>query len=318
MFLDYAPMEGITGAAYRLLHHEYFPGVDRYFTPFLSPTKDPCFSPRDLREIAPGNNPDVSVIPQLMSKVPEDFLWAAGELHAMGYTELNLNLGCPSGTVTAKGKGAGMLADVQVLDRFLDAVFAHCPCTLSVKTRLGMENPEDFGPILEVYNRYPIAELIVHPRVRSDYYRHPVRVEWFEKALAQSKNPVSYNGSIVTAADYAACAARYPQVKGIMIGQALAADPFLAGKSKSGVRGDVHVLQEFHDRLFETYAALFDSRPNAMKRMKEMWIYLICSFGDHDRHRKRLMKAKTPEEFLAASGAIFRELPLLDDCVCTW
>ena len=122
----------------------------------------------------------------------------------------------------------------------------------------------------------------------------------------------------MTAADYAACAARYPQVKGIMIGQALAADPFLAGKVKSGVRGDVHVLQEFHDRLFETYAALFDSRPNAMKRMKEMWIYLICSFGDHDRHRKRLMKAKTPEEFLAASGAIFRELPLLDDCVCTW
>lgn len=318
MFLDYAPMEGITGAVYRRFHHAYFPGVDRYFTPFISPTKDHCFSPRELREILPENNPPVTVIPQLMGKVPEDFLWAAGELYAMGYRELNLNLGCPSGTVTAKGKGSGMLADVEVLDRFLDAICSQSPCALSVKTRLGMENPADFEAILAVYNRYPLTELIVHPRVRTDFYRHPVRIEWFETALRESKNPVSYNGSIITPYDYRDCEVKYPNLRGIMIGQALAADPFLAGRIRSGMQSDRKKLREFHDRLYEEYARLFESRPNAMKRMKEMWVYLICIFADHDRYRKALFKTKTTQEFEAVTASIFRDLELLNEAVCKW
>jgi len=318
MHLDLAPMEGITGAVFRRFHHAYFPGVDRYYTPFLSPTKEHKFGAKELREILPENNGDVVCVPQLMTKVSEDFLWAAGELHAMGYSVVNLNLGCPSGTVTAKGKGSGMLADPDKLDRFLYEVFSAAPCDISVKTRLGMEDPQEFDRILAVYNRYPIAELIIHPRVRSDFYRHPVRRDAFDRAISASANPVSHNGGIVTASDYQALVKTYPQLSAVMIGQGLIGDPFLAGKIKYGIKGDAKRLREFHDRLFETYSEQFNSRPNAMKRMKEMWVYLICSFGNHDRHRKLLLKAKTPEDFLSITTSVFQDLPLLQDTICTW
>ena len=318
MFFDFAPMEGITSAVFRRLHHQYFPGVDRYYTPFLSPTKEHIFTPRELREITPACNQDIPVVPQLLTKVPADFLWAAGELYAMGYGEVNLNAGCPSGTVTAKGKGAGMLADLQMLDQFLNEVFAKAPCAVSVKTRLEMDNPEEFEPILEIYNRYPISELIIHPRVRKDFYRHAVRPEGFEYALKTSKNPVSYNGGLVTMQDCAACAQRYPQAKAIMLGQGLVSDPFLVGKLKYGVQADQAVLREFHDRLFAEYTLQFGSRANAVKRMKEIWVYLIRCFADSERHGKRLLKAKTPEEYLAAAASIFRELQLLEQSAGGW
>ena len=318
MYLDFAPMEGITGAAFRRLHHEYFPGVDRYYAPFLSPTKEHVFTPRELREILQEHNKGVPLVPQILTKVSEDFLWMAGELHAMGYGEINLNVGCPSGTVTAKGKGAGMLADPQSLDRFLEEIFARTPCAVSIKTRLGMEEPEEFGPILEIYNKYPLSELIIHPRVRKDFYRHPVRLEEFERALAASKNPVSYNGGLVTAADCGACAEKYPQVKAIMLGQGLVSDPFLVGKIKHGAAGSKEVLREFHDRLLESYTEQFGDRNNAVRRMKELWFYLLRSFADSDKHGKKLMKTKRPEEYSAAAAAIFRDLTLLDSSSGGW
>ena len=318
MYLDFAPMEGITGSLFRRLHREYFPGVDRYYTPFLSPTAEHLFTAREQREFFPEQNRDVPVVPQILTKVPEDFLWAAGELHAMGYGEVNLNLGCPSGTVTAKGKGAGMLADLQTLERFLDAIYEKAPCPISVKTRLGMEAPEEFEAILEIYNRYPISELIIHPRVRKDLYRHPVRPAFFELALAKAKMPLSYNGGIVTAADYEEIAVRYPQVKAIMLGQGLVSDPSLAQRIRTGETGSKEKLKEFHDRLLAGYAEQFGSRINAVKRMKELWFYLIRLFDGSEKHGKKLLKSKTPEEYLSVVQSIFRELPLLEDSAGGW
>lgn len=314
MYLDFAPMEGITGSAFRRLHYGYFGGVDRYFTPFFSPTKEHLFTARDQREFFPENNRDVPVIPQILTKVPEDFLWAAGELRAMGYGEVNLNLGCPSGTVTAKGKGCGMLAHLDVLKYFLDRIFEHAPCPISVKTRLGMEDPAEFEPILEIYNQYPMTELIIHPRVRKDLYRHPVRTAAFEAALERSKNPVSFNGGIVTTADLAACREKYPTVKAIMVGQALISNPFLA----CGKKPEKETLRTFCDELLDTYTAQFGSRTNAMKRMKELWFYLIRLFADSDRHGKHILKAKTAEEYDLAVQAVFCDLPLLEESAGGW
>ena len=318
MKLDFAPLEGITGAAFRRLHRKYFPGVDRYYTPFLSPTKEHLLTPREQREFAPERNEGSWIVPQILTKVPEDFLWAAQTLHARGYEEVNLNVGCPSGTVTAKGKGAGMLADLEQLREFLDAVYEAAPCPISIKTRLGLEDPEEFGPVLELYNQYPVSELIIHPRVRKDFYRHPVRTEAFERALVHSGNPVSYNGSIVTPEDYAICAEKYPQIKAVMVGQGLVSDPFLAGRIKHGIGSDREVLRAFHDELFETYAAQFDSRINAAKRMKDLWFYLIRLFDGGEKHGKKILKSKTAEEYELAVAAVFRELPLLEGSTGGW
>lgn len=318
MYLDFAPMEGITGAAFRRVHHKYFRGVDRYYTPFLSPTKEHIFTPREQREFYPENNEGIPVIPQILTKVPEDFLWAAQQLHAMGYEEVNLNLGCPSGTVTAKGKGCGMLADCSALDAFLEKIFEKAPCPISVKTRLGMEEPEEFSAILAVYDRYPISELIIHPRVRKDLYRHPVRHEEFAKAAAQTHLPVSFNGGIVTAQDFNSCAHRYQGVKAIMVGQGLVSDPFLAERIRLGGQSDKVRLQAFHDELFDTYAALFGSRNNAAKRMKELWFYLIRLFDDADRHGKRILKSKSAQEYLLVVNEIFSEISVKNESSGGW
>ena len=168
-------MEGLTGALYRQAHCRWFGGVDRYFIPFITPTQDHRFTKRELREILPEHNRGLAAVPQLLVRRAEDFLWAAGELAAMGYPEINLNLGCPSGTVVAKGKGSGFLGLPEELERFLDTVFDAAPCAVSIKTRLGLREPEEFGPLLALFQRYPLAELIVHPRVQKDMYKNTPR-----------------------------------------------------------------------------------------------------------------------------------------------
>ena len=313
MRYDFAPMEGITGFLFRQLHCRYFPGVDRYYMPFLSPTQDHAFTPRELREILPENNQGLEVIPQLLTKSPKDFLWAAGELSAMGYRTVNLNLGCPSGTVVAKGKGAGMLRSPEELDAFLDAVFSRAPCAVSIKTRLGLSAPEEFGPILEVYNRYPLAELIVHSRVQQDFYRHPVRTEAFGPILAASRNPVCYNGGLVTIQDCRDLALRFPDLAGIMIGQGLLANPALVRQVRGGAGADLDTLRVFHEELFAGYSQLFQSPYNAMMRMKELWPYLIRLFRDSGAYAKRIRKARDAVSFVQAADAVFRDLALLGE-----
>ena len=157
----FAPMEGLTDSVYRRLHNKYFPGVDRYYMPFFSPTVHRQLTQRESRELPEADSVGFAAVPQVLTKVPEDFLWAAEVIRNRGYDEVNLNLGCPSGTVTAKGKGAGMLTDPEALDRFLDDVFSKCPIAISVKTRLGMHTPEEFPALLDIFNRYPIRELTV-------------------------------------------------------------------------------------------------------------------------------------------------------------
>ena len=156
----------------RQVHNRWFGGIDRYYAPFLSPTQSHCFGKKELDQVLPEHNEGIHLVPQLLTRNAEDFLWAAGELAAMGYKEVNLNLGCPSGTVVAKGKGSGFLARYEELSAFLDKIFTFCPIAISVKTRLGLTDPEEFGSLLELYNRFPICELTVHPRVQKDMYKY--------------------------------------------------------------------------------------------------------------------------------------------------
>ena len=152
----FAPMEGVTDSIYRNVHHKYFGGVDRYYMPFLSPTMHQTLTHKESRELPMADSVSFAAVPQILTKVAGDFLWAAQVCMDRGYTEVNLNVGCPSGTVVSKGKGSGMLRDLNALDAFLEEIYAKSPLPVSVKTRLGLENKDEFPAILEVYNRYPI------------------------------------------------------------------------------------------------------------------------------------------------------------------
>ena len=302
----FAPMEGLTDSIYRRLHHKYFPGLDRYYMPFLSPTVHRCLTHREDRELPYADTENFTAVPQLLTKVSEDFLWAAGQCRDRGYQEVNLNLGCPSGTVVSKGKGSGMLRDVDTLDRFLEEIFSGTPLPISIKTRLGMETIEEFYPILEIYNRYPIKELTIHPRVRKQFYDGKVDMEMFRFAWESSKNPLCYNGDITSMEDIRRLESEFPGLEAVMVGRGLVADPgMLCGGT------DKRQLQQFMDALLEEYTVAFGGSRNAMFRLKENWGFLHSRFADCDKLWKKLRKTTDLAEYKAITAQIFATLELI-------
>ena len=207
-----APMEEITGYVFRNVFHSLFGGADRYFTPFLAPARKRGFRTREKKEVDPANNQGMDLVPQLLTNDPEALAVSARALADLGYREINLNLGCPSATVVPKRRGSGFLADPEEMDRFFEKAFRLLPqgMGLSVKTRLGLTDPEEFSAILAVYNRYPLTELIIHPRVQRDLYGNRPRMEVFAEAVMLSDHPVCYNGDIKSAGDIAVLEKEFP------------------------------------------------------------------------------------------------------------
>lgn len=295
----FAPMEGITGWVYRSAFHRYFGPADQYFTPFLSPGADRCFTSRELAQILPEHNQGMETVPQLMTRNSEDFIWAARELQQMGYNEVNLNLGCPSGTVTAKGKGSGFLAHPEELDRFLDAAFRNLDMRISVKTRIGVESPEEFPRLLEIFNRYPICRLIIHPRIRKEFYKGKPHLEVFAQAVRESGNPLCYNGDLFTERDFADFREAFPKVDAVMLGRGLLMDPFLLGRlqERDHEAAKKEVLSRFLKELQEGYEETMSGDRNVLFKLKELWSYLILLFEDGEKYGKKIRKAQSLAEY---------------------
>lgn len=306
MKIYFAPMEGVTDHIYRRIHRRYFPGVNKYFTPFISPTQNHVFAPRELRQISPENNVGVPLTVQFLTKNAEDFLWAAGVAADMGYTEVNLNLGCPSGTVTAKGKGAALLADHDALRRLLDGIFARVSVRVSVKTRLGMREPEAFFPVLDIFNDYPLSELIIHPRTRAEMYDGSVHLDIFQTAVQSSRVPVCYNGDILTEADITALRRRFPRAD-LMIGRGLAGDPGLVSRVCGGAV-EAAALRRFFEELGQAYCEAFGGPYSALHRMKAIWEYVLRRSENGAAYRKKLLKIRRWEDYTVLAGEMLNTL----------
>ncbi len=304
----FAPLEGITSYTYRNLHRKYYSGVEKYYTPFLSPGPETGLGSKQLRDVIPENNPDILLVPQLLTNRAGDFLKSMEVLGEYGYQEINLNLGCPSGTVTAKKKGSGFLYYPQELDRFLDEVFKDRRVwsgefQVSVKTRVGKNSPEEWPGLMEIYNRYPLKELIIHPRIQRDFYNNTPNLEVFESALVQSKNPVVYNGDIFSDGDFRRFREKFPAVKTVMLGRGLIQNPELARALKEERSSEVFDktrLKNFHDELLKQYCELMSGERNVLFRMKELWFYMIRLFPDRPKTEKKIKKAVRLAEYRAA------------------
>ena len=306
-----APMEGLTTYNFRTNWNHCYGGMDKYFTPFIS---NRHMNSRERNDVLPEHNVGMYTVPQILTNKAEEFLSLAEQLAGYGYHEVNLNLGCPSGTVTAKGKGSGFLAHPNELAAFFDEVFSKNPLPVSVKTRLGYETPEEFAALLDLYNRYPIACLTVHPRVRKEKYRGPVHLDVFADALANSRNPVCYNGDLRTVGEVRSLEDRFPEVTHVMIGRGLVADPALARKLRGGNGTNRTELTEFLSALYQGYTDFYQGQvPTAAQRMREVWFYLIHLFEDTERLNRPMRRFRTPGEYEAAEAAIFRELVLRED-----
>ena len=299
----FAPMEGLTDSIYRRLHHKYFKGVDRYYMPFLSPTVHRALTPREARETPLADSVDFIAVPQLLTKVPEDFTWMAQQCKDLGYDEINLNLGCPSGTVTAKGKGSGMLRDPDQLDAFLDSIFYKTPLPISIKTRIGFSSAEELPRLVDIFNKYPIKELTVHPRIRDAFYKGPVDTEAFRYCVSNCNAPLCYNGDVHSIEQADSICKTYG-LDSVMIGRGLIADPGMLDPMGT----DKQTLLDFCDELMEEYTVVFGSTRNAMFRMKENWGMIASRFEGSEKLTKRLRKTTDPNEFRSVTRELVHTL----------
>ncbi len=307
MKIYFAPLEGVTGYIYRRAHWKYYGGADKYFTPFLSPTKNKAMTYRERNDILPEHNGGLTV-PQILTNQAEYFVDTVKELQNYGYTEVNLNLGCPSKTVTTKRKGSGFLAYPEELNRFLEKCFANTDIAISVKTRIGVSSEDEFGKILEIFRQYPIAELTVHPRLQTDLYRGMVRLEAFDLAYAGLGIPLCYNGDIHTAGDYRKIIEKYPGLNAVMIGRGFLANPALGSEIKNQEEHtfDKDRFLAFHEQILRDYTAIMSGDKNTLFKMKELWFYMIQMFPEKDREYKKLKKAQTIREYEDAVYGIVR------------
>lgn len=306
----FAPLEGVTGYIYRNAYEKYFGKIDKYFTPFVSPTSNMCFTSRELNDILPEHNKGINVVPQILTNNSEYFIYTTNEMKSMGYNEVNLNLGCPSGTVVAKGKGAGFLAHKEELDRFLYEIFSKSEIKISIKTRIGVDSCEDFGDIINIYNKYPLEELIIHPRIQKDFYKNTPNMEVFKKLLRLSKNSVCYNGDIFNTDDYKSLVQEYSDVNAVMLGRGVIRNPGLIGEIIDNRITDKNNLKMFHDEIYLGYKKILYGDKNVLFKMKEFWFYMIDMFLESEKIAKKIKKSKSVSEYDNAVYMLFNECNL--------
>lgn len=293
-----APMEGLTGYVFRNTYEKYYGkgNIDKYFIPFISPNKTGGYTSREREDIDPVNNVGMYVVPQIMANDYMYFLRGARLLLELGYKEINLNMGCPSGTVVSKFRGAGFLAKPDELDQFLDKIFKDKELQhihISIKTRIGITSAEEFDYLLTIYNQYPLKELIIHPRVQKDYYNNYPNLEAFSEAMEKSVNPLCYNGDIFTLENLKVLEQRFPQLEKIMIGRGLVGAPFMIDqirqnaeqekldkkrKENNSIEDDVNqnVIQQNSDNTSKNFSSQTDKQE--IKRLQSFLNELLAGY----------------------------------------
>lgn len=312
-----APMEGVTSSIFRTSMQKHFGGVDKYFTPFITPSDKGILGTKFRREILPENNLGQVTVPQILTNSSEGFITMCKVLEEYGYNEFNLNLGCPSGTVVSKGRGSGFLAHRDELNKFLDNIFKS-EYKISVKTRIGLENPEEFYKILEIYNKYPITELIVHPRTRKDMYKGKPDLDMYRYAEKNSSNRLCYNGDIFNREDYIKFQKSFPDTELIMIGRGAVVNPALPRMIKNGGSVTREELKSFYQDVYEGYKEILSGSMPLMHKMKELLLYMVMLFENSEKAAKKIKKSKNIRDLDTASEELFSLYDINTDVKWKW
>ena len=304
MKLYFAPLEGITTSIFRVAHSELFGACDGYFTPFLTPTENERITRKTLKDIMPEKNKGISLTVQVLINDAGDLENFTKKIKILGYDEINLNFGCPSGTVVGKGRGSGMLKTPDKLDKLLYEVFEKTDIKISVKTRIGYESPDEFLKILEIYNRYPIELLTVHPRTRSELYNGSPHLDYFKLAYEASKNKLCYNGDILNTEDYDRIIKMFPNIDSVMIGRGAIRNPAIFREIKGGNKLEKEELLKFTKRLLDDYYEVYGVDNFTIHKLKEIWMHIMKDYEDEKKVLKEIKKSKTIAEFYSAVNKI--------------
>lgn len=299
MKLYFAPLEGVTNYVYRNIHAEFFGHCDGYFSPFIVPSDNEKVNLKGLKDVLKENNrQDVKV--QVLTKDASDLIKFAKKIQAAGYDEINLNLGCPYPTVVKKGRGAGFLVNPAELDNFFEEFTSSCDIKLSVKTRAGFYSADELDNLMNVYNKYKLTCLIIHPRAREDFYNGVPDMNSFQRAYEVSENPLCYNGNIFEKQDYENILNDFPNLDSVMIGRGAVANPAIFREIKGGEKLKTQELVSFTEKLIEMLRETLRSDVFTLHKIKELWTYMIKNYPDEKKIAKALKKANNISDFSVA------------------
>ena len=304
-----APLLGVTDNVYRTAFARHLGGFDLALAPFVKTVQHGCYPQARLADLLPQNNSALPVYPQILSNNPADFLLLAQKLFDLGHDLVNLNLGCPMPTSTAKTRGAGLLPYPDKVDHFLASVMALLPGGLSLKIRTGLHDPHDLDRLIPIFNRYPLREIIIHPRTAAQKYAGAIDLVSFERLLADVRHNVVYNGEINTLAGYCALRDRYPQVTRWMLGRGAIRDPFLPAAIKNQAPASaaqrLFILRSFHDEILQNTVDKLHADRAVILRMLTLWNYWATSFAPAERLFKKLGKVGRLLQYSALVDEIF-------------
>ena len=300
-----APLEGITGYIYRKTYAKYFGGVDKYFSPFISPNQKRICRTREQKDILPENNAGLYLVPQIMTNQADMFIKTVKYLQQYGYQEFNLNLGCPASTVVTKMKGSGFLAQPEKLEQFLEQIYEKCDANISIKTRIGFESAEEFSRLLSIFEKFPVNELIIHPRTRQDFYQNEPDMGAFSYAMSHSRHRICYNGNIFSKKDYTNLVENYPALQSVMLGRGILQNPTIIEQIKGNELPDKDHIKAFMTEICEKYKEELSGDRPVLFKMKELWQYLVFSFDVDEKWKKKMRKAQSLSEYQIIINELF-------------
>lgn len=305
--LSLGPFQGITDAPFRNVFKKHFGGIDKFYTPFFTGIQKEHAKNMQVEEIDPRFNDVDTLTPQILSTDAEEILRFANQCKELGYKEINLNMGCPFPRVANKKRGCGLLPYPERIDAMLGTVFERIDMKFSIKCRLGYFSPDEIIPVIDILNRYPLSELIIHPRIGKQLYKGEADVKRFAELIPMIKAPLVYNGDIVSVESFGRIREQVRPVNEFMLGRGLLANPFLAEEIKGQTTRDVKRLHAYVVDLYEDRLRHAGGSPKVLGRMKELWSYLMYSFDEPQDIWRKIKKINALKEYEEAVEAVFQE-----------
>ncbi len=302
-----APLQGFTDVTYRNVFSHHFSGLDEAVAPFISTMGQKRLKPSRIKDVDPENNKTLFVIPQILGNVPRDFIFLADHLYDMGHKKINWNLGCPHSKIAKKNRGSGLLMYPEKIDAFLETVLPKISNTLSIKLRLGRKSKQEIFNLLPVLDKYPLDEIILHPRTGIQMYEGTSDHDAFEQALSCSRHQFTYNGDIIDSDSFFTVQKKFSTINRFMIGRGMLRNPFLGENIKRlpQTKDKLLRLKKFHDDLFNAYEKIFSGPGHLTGRMKGFWTYLGPSFDNSKKGLKKILKATSIPKYQTAVTAFF-------------
>jgi tRNA-dihydrouridine synthase len=311
ILLSLAPFQGITDVAFRNVYMKHFVGIDKLYTPFFTGIQKDHAKNLQTEEIDPNCNNVNILTPQILSTDAEEILRFASQCKDLGYQEINLNLGCPFPRVANKKRGCGLLPYPEKVEELFSRVFAEIELKFSVKCRLGYFSQDEIIPLIEVFNQFPLSELIIHPRIGKQLYNGNADVERFRDLMPKIKAPLVYNGDIVSLDSFKLIQETIQPVDCFMLGRGLLANPFLPETIKGLQFGNKKErLHLFAIAIFEERLHYAGGNPKVLGRMKELWSYMMNSFEEPQHVWRKIKKLNDLKEYENAVEDVFQNIEL--------